>query len=209
MPRVYIIGWSRSSMDTLPCATHVCAKDFFPTLWRNRPRPSSHIEVSLCAVEDCRQTMGVRAFTVPGTTRRGETVGERENVPCDQEVFVLGANRMPIDTIGRDSDFRHKISAGKRDAFFRKTPQRYAADDAILFADLPAVQELSELGFLGLGRDGRGESHPKSLRPRPLDTLPRFCPTTSSTMSIMALRCGTVEADLQRQAVTRQIPQDL
>jgi hypothetical protein len=58
--------------------------------------------------------MGVCAFAFPGAMRGGERVGERKNVPRDQEILVLGAYRMPIYTIGRDGDFRDLLGRSIR-----------------------------------------------------------------------------------------------
>ena len=52
-------------------------------------------------------------FALPGATCCIEGIGERKNVPGDQEVLILGAHRMPIHAVGRDGDFGHEIRARK------------------------------------------------------------------------------------------------
>ena len=114
---------------------------------------------------------------------------------------------MPIHTVGRDGDFGYQIGARKRDALFGKTTQRDTTDHAILVADVSPVQELAELSGLGVGRTVRPVAH-EILPPAPARCPSTLCPSTRSTMSIVALRRGTVEADLQRHTVARQLPQD-
>src|SRR4029077_9770311 len=97
MPRVCIIGWSRTLTVTLPCARPVCAKGSLQPLGRSRPPSRPHPDY-LRAVEDRREAMGVCASALPGAMRGGERVGERKNVPRDQEILILGAYRMPIYT---------------------------------------------------------------------------------------------------------------
>ena len=70
------------------------------------------------------------------------------------------------------------------------------------------VQELAELGRFGVRRDRCGQSHAKSLRPRPLNALPRFGPSTCSTMLIVALGRRAIEADLQCHPIARQCAQN-
>ena len=43
--------------------------------------------------------MRVSALVLEGALRRGERVGERKDIPSDQEVRILGADWMPIDTV--------------------------------------------------------------------------------------------------------------
>ena len=148
------------------------------------------------------------SFALPGATRRGESVGERKDVWSDQKVLILGSDRMPIHTVCGDGDFRYEICARKGDALRCKTPEGDSADHPVLFADLSTVQELAELGRFGVRRDRCGQSHAKSLRLRPLNALPRFGPSTCSTMMIVALGRWAVEAYLQCHPIARQRPQN-
>ena len=151
--------------------------------------------------------MRVSSLAFQGATRGGESVRERKDHWSNQKVRIFGADRMPIHTVGCDGDFRYQICAGKCDSLGRKSTKRYATDHPILFADLPAVQKLSELIGLGFCRNCRRQSHPKSFCPSPLDTPPRFGPCTCSAMLVVALRGRAVEADLQCKAITRQSAQ--
>src|SRR6516165_5874567 len=151
--------------------------------------------------------MRVSPLALPGPTCGGERVGEWKDLRSDQEVRILGADRMPIHTVGRDGDFRYEICAGKCDSLGRKSTKGDAADHPILLADLPTVQKLAELISLGVGRNRRRQSHPKSFCPRSLDTLPRFCPCTRSAMSVVPLGGRAVETDLQCEVIARQCAQ--
>ena len=55
--------------------------------------------------------MRVSALVLEGALRRGERVGERKDIRSDQEVRILGADRMPINAVSGDGDFGHKIGA--------------------------------------------------------------------------------------------------
>ena len=103
------------------------------------------------------------AFALPGAMRGGERVGERKNVPRDQEILILGAYRMPIYTVGRDGDFRYEVRSRKRDALLGKTTQRNAPNHAILFADLYTVEELPEFGCFQVGRPGHWSAARQSI----------------------------------------------
>src|SRR5271168_627216 len=150
--------------------------------------------------------MRMSSFALPGAPRCGESVGERKDVWSDQKVLILSADRMPIHAVSSDGDFRYKICAHQGDALRCKTPEGDAADHPVLFADLSTVQELAELGRFCVRRDRCSQSHAKSLRPRPLNALPCFGPSTCSTMFIVALGRRTIEADLQCHPIARQCP---
>ena len=91
-----------------------------------------------------------------GATRRGECIGERENLTRHQQIGILGADWMPINPVGGDGDFRDKIGAGKRyrDIFreldgietLRRVPALAPPGDEALFGGEtapvePAVQD--------------------------------------------------------------------
>src|SRR5215469_3538489 len=142
-------------------------------------------------------------LSVKGTVRRGESVGQRKDFRTHQQVSILGSDRMPINTIGGDGDFRYKIGTRQCDPLRRKSAKGDSADDPILFADLTVAQEFSELFGLSFGCDARGQAHPKPLGSRLFYPPPRFGPSTGAAVLIVAFSGWTVEADLQCHAFTR------
>lgn len=119
-------------------------------------------------------------------------------------VGVLGADRMPIDAVGRNRYFRHQIGTCQGDALRGEPAQRNMAYHAVLVRDLPGVEETAELLGLGVGRDGRRQSHAKSFGASTLDASPRARPCAHTAMAVVPRRCRAIEADLQAQAVARQ-----
>ena len=105
-------------------------------------------------------------LSLKGTARRGESVGQRKDFRTHQQVGILGSDRMPINTIRGDGDFRNKIGARQRDALRRKSAKGDTADDPILLADLTTIQEFLEFMGFSFGCDACGQAHPKPLGPR-------------------------------------------
>ncbi len=60
-----------------------------------------------CAVKDSCQLIGMFSFAVEGAADRSEGLGERKNFARDQQIGILGADRMPVHTIRCYGDFRH------------------------------------------------------------------------------------------------------
>ena len=68
------------------------------------------------------------AFPVERATYRSERPGQRKDVGGDEQIGILGAYRMPIDTFSGDRYFRHQVRACKCYALRREATQCYAAD---------------------------------------------------------------------------------
>ena len=58
-------------------------------------------------------------FSVEGAAYRGEGFRERKNVAADEQVAVLGPDRMPIDAFSRDRHFGHQVCAREGNALAR------------------------------------------------------------------------------------------
>ena len=88
------------------------------------------------------------AFMFEGAAHRSKGCGKRKNLRSDQQVGVLRADRMPIDAVGRNRDFRHQIGACQRDALRGEAAQRNLADYPVLVLDLSGVEEAAaQQGF--------------------------------------------------------------
>ena len=144
------------------------------------------------------------AFPIEGAAHGGKSVGERKNVRSDEQVGVLRADRMPVDAVRRNRDFRHQIGASQRDTPRGEAAQRNVADHTILVRDLLGIEEATELLGLGVGRDGRRQPHPKLFRASALDTAPCARPRAPAAMAVVPRGLRAVEADLQGHTIARQ-----
>ena len=108
-----------------------------------------------CAVEDGSQSAPMLAFALEGATYRGEGLGERKDVGSDEQIGVLSAYWMPVDTLSCYGDLRYQISASKCDALCREAPQCDTADHSVLFVDPLSIEEAPELFCLLVGGDRR------------------------------------------------------
>src|SRR5260221_5618748 len=114
------------------------------------------------------------AFPVERATYRSERPGQRKDVGGDEQIGILGAYRMPIDTFSGDRYFRHQVRACKCYARRREATQCNAADHPVLLGDLLGIHEAAELLGLRLTGHCPRQSNPKPLRSRPPAALP--CP---------------------------------
>jgi hypothetical protein len=58
------------------------------------------------AVKDSCQLIRVLAFAIDGAAYGSEGLGERKNVGCNQQIGILGPDRMPVNAISGNGDFR-------------------------------------------------------------------------------------------------------
>jgi hypothetical protein len=67
------------------------------------------------------------AFAVEGAADRGERLGERKNVARDEQVRILSADRMPVNSIGCNRDFRDQVGSANCDTLSGGATQSDAA----------------------------------------------------------------------------------
>src|SRR5262249_54522011 len=139
------------------------------------------------AVEDARDARRVLAIALERPPDRLERRGERQNVARDQEVVVVGADRVPVDAARSDGRLRHQIRARESDAVLGKAPQRDSPDHTILGMDRVPVQKFRELLGFFVRRYGGGESDPESRPARRLEAGPRALPRAVSAVPIVQL----------------------
>src|SRR6516225_10947426 len=95
--------------------------------WPQPSRDSSigsrlnHCELRLCTVKDSRQLIRVFPFALEGTAYSREGLGERKDVTSNQQIGIGCPNRMPVNTLGSDSDLRYKIGPAKGDTVVGST----------------------------------------------------------------------------------------
>src|SRR5262249_38212212 len=100
-------------------------------------------------MEDTRDARRVLALALESDAERLERRGERQDVARDQEVVVVGPDRMPVNTARGDGRLRHQIRAREGDAVFGKATQRDSADHAILRSNrVPVEKFLEPLGLV-------------------------------------------------------------
>ena len=136
------------------------------------------------------------AFAFEGATYRSEGLGERKDVRGDEQIGVLGAYWMPVDTLRCYCDLRHQIGACKSDTLCGETPQCDAADYPVLFSDTLGIEEATELLGLLVSGHSRCQSHAEPFGASALNTLPCTHPCTLSAMAVVPFGRGAVEADL-------------
>src|SRR4029077_15647472 len=147
--------------------------------------------------------MPVLVLAIKGATQCGKGFGEREDLGGQQQVRIVSAHRMPINTIHGDGDLRNQIRARKGETLLRKVSHSDAANHPIFCADFLSVEEQFELLCLGVVRHRRGQSYPEAFGSSALNTPAGTRPTTLSTMAVVTLRSRAIQADLQDHAFTR------
>src|SRR5690242_18529070 len=102
-------GCCRTPMDTTRCARRRCARDFSSDLWQKRWKVKARSffvrAAASGAIKDRRQPTRMLTFLLEGTAHRVESIRERKDFPRDEQVFIFGSHRMPVDALSRDSDF--------------------------------------------------------------------------------------------------------
>src|SRR5712664_416242 len=143
-------------------------------------------------------------FAVEGATHGCEGFGEWKDIPADQQVIILGSDRMPEHAFRRNRHLRKQICPCQSNALDCRASQGNSPDHPVLLTKVMGVKEAAELLGLRISRHCRRQSHPESFGTGQLDPLPGACPCPLSTMAVVALRCRTVEADLQGHAFALQ-----
>jgi hypothetical protein len=143
-------------------------------------------------------------FALEGAAYRGKRVGERKNLARDQKIGIFRPYRMPVHTLGSDRNLWQKIRAAQGYAFGGKPAQCDPADDSVFRCGPLVVEKLTELLGLRIARNGGGKPHPETELTRALDSLACSRPGSLSAMEIVPVWRGTVQTDLQNNAITRQ-----
>src|ERR1700733_11600855 len=156
------------------------------------------------AVKYLCQSVLVLMLAVEGAANSLEGFSERKDLRANQEIVILGSDRMPEHALGRDRHFRNEVHPRQGDAFSRSAAQRNPPDHPILFADALRLKEAGKLLGLFIRRHGRRQSHTKASSACELDSLPGAIPRSLAAMLVMATRRRTVEADLKGDTLARQ-----
>ena len=123
----------------------------------------------LRAIENARQSAAVLAFVLKGLANGGESFSQREDIRRDQEVRIIGSDRMPIDAVCGDRHFRNEIGARDCETFDGKTAERNATDHPVLLTDLARIEESLKLFSLFVGRNRCRQSSPEPFRAGEVD----------------------------------------
>src|SRR6185369_9144045 len=138
-------GWLRCAADgggsTGILRTGTCQVGLEIRIQRRR---ITELKRSSRAVKNSGQLIGVFAFAVESTAYRSEGRGEGKNVARDEQIGILDADRVPVHTIGCDSNFRHQIGSTHGDTFAGRAPQRNSADHPVLGRNPFLIEELTE-----------------------------------------------------------------
>src|SRR6516164_125388 len=143
-------------------------------------------------------------LAVKGATHNCEGFGERKDVAADQQVVILGSNRMPKHAFRRDCDLGDQVCPCQGKALHGGASQGNSPDHPVLLPDVMGVKKTAEFVGLVVSRHCRRQTHPESLGSGQLDSPPGTCPGPASTMAVVALRRWTVEADLEGYALALQ-----
>src|SRR5262249_13924516 len=147
----------------------------------------TNVTVRSRAMEDARNAGRVLALALVRNPDRFERRGERQDVARDQEVVVVGADRVPVDAARGDGRLRDEIRAREGDAVLGKATQRDSPDHTILGSNRVPVQEFREPRGLVVRRYGGGEPNPEARPARRLDTGPGALPRAVSAVPIVQL----------------------
>lgn len=129
---------------------------------------------------------------------------QRKDLSSDQQIFVIGADRMPVDAIGRNRDLRHEIGARHDHAVLRKSTTGNPTNDAILRLDVVQIEKPVETRLLFIGRDRGGQPNTESFSSHYLDAQPGTPPCAGPAMTIVQFRIRTVETDLKGDPLARK-----
>jgi len=143
-------------------------------------------------------------FAIEGTAYGCEGVSKRKDLAADQQVVILGSDRMPKDAFRRYGHFGNQVGFCQSDTLYRGSSQGNSPDDPVLLADLVGIKEAAEFLGLQISRHCCRQSYPETFGADQLDPLPCARPCPHSTMALEKLRRWAVEADLESHALGRQ-----
>src|SRR5580704_2900064 len=143
-------------------------------------------------------------FAIEGAAHGREGIGKWKNLAADQQVVILGSDRMPKHAFRRNRHLGNQVCPCQSDALCSGAPQGNSPDHAVLLADVMGVKEAAEFLGLRIRRHCRRQSYLESFGASLLDSFPCTCPCPLSTMVVVALRRRAVEADLQGYALALQ-----
>src|SRR5258708_40198371 len=109
---------------------------------------------------------------------------------------------MPGQTRSSDRYFRPYIGSSNGETFGGRTTVCDPAYDSAFCRNLLLVEELTELFSLGIGRNGRRQSHSKTLRTSAPDAFPCARPCAGPAMEVVQLWRSLIQADLQDNSIT-------
>lgn len=87
-------------------------------------------------------------LAVEGAANGLEGFSERKDLRANQEILILGSDRMPEHALSRNRHFRNQVHSRQSDAFSCSAAQGNPPYHPILFADAMRVKEAGKL--LGL-----------------------------------------------------------
>src|SRR5260370_30095651 len=148
-------------------------------------------------------------FAIEGAAHSYERFGEWKDIAAERRVIILGSDGTQDHAFRRNRHLRKQICPCQSDALDCRASQGNSPDHPVLLTKVMGVKEAAELLGLRISRHCRRQSHPESFGTGQLDPLPGACPCPLSTMAVVALRCRTVEADLQGHTFPPQRAQPL
>lgn len=109
-------------------------------------------------------------FAIEGAAHGCEGLGEWKDVAADQQVVILGSDRMPKDTFCRNRHLGNQVRPCQCNALPSGAPQRNSSDYAIFLAHMMGVNETAEFLGLRVSRHGRRQPHAESFGAGSLDS---------------------------------------
>src|SRR5258708_34358119 len=111
-------------------------------------------------------------LAIEGAAHSFEGIGEWKDFAADQQVVILGSDRVPKHAFGRNRHFRNQICPCQSDALRGGASQDNSPDHPVLLADVMGVKEAAELLGLRVSCHRRRQPYPQSFATGPPDPLP-------------------------------------
>src|SRR5580704_17951910 len=102
-------------------------------------------------------------FAIEGAAHGREGIGKWKNLAADQQVVILGSDRMPKHAFRRNRHLGNQVCPCQGDALRGGASQSNSPDDPVLLANVMGVKEAAEFPGLRVRRLRRRQSYPESF----------------------------------------------
>jgi hypothetical protein len=110
-------------------------------------------------------------FVLKGPANRGEGLSQRKDIGGDQQIRIVGSDRVPVDTVGSYRDLWDKIGACKCDTFDGNATQDDSPDHPVFLINATRIEEALKFLSLVIRGDRCRQSHPEPFRASEVDCL--------------------------------------
>src|SRR5258708_16117493 len=107
-------------------------------------------------------------LAIEGAAHGCEGIGEWKDFAADQQIVILGSDRMPKHAVRRNRHLGNQVCPRQSDALRGRASERNSPDHPVLLAHVMGVKEAAALFGLSVTSTSRRQPHPQSFDAHPL-----------------------------------------